>query len=283
MLSINQYGLADAAATPPILARPIPINFFRVGDVIPPNTFDGQGDAIGAANDDVEVRITEENIGDFNNNTQWDFLAGSPGWPAAVRPAVNLVFARDPVFGLVPSEDYMPGDADGLTRIRMTSMSTILPDDPTTGLPTGYPVREPGMTNEAYMALLEAWVETQTDTEEVGLPGFSVADNGDISVILGNRKVIIGRLALGMFSNPSGLEKTGNSLYRETASSGPVVVTEAFEDGAGKIDGGGLEMSNVDVANEFTDMIVTQRGFQANSRIITVSDTMLEELVNLKR
>jgi len=129
---------------------------------------------------------------------------------------------------------------------------------------------------------LEAFLQ-QFPEREVGLPGFSVATNGDVSVILGNRKVVIGQIALAMFANPAGLEKAGNSLYRESASSGPVIETEAFLDGAGAIDGGGLEMSNVDIANEFTDMIVTQRGFQANSRIITVSDTMLEELVNLKR
>ena len=86
-----------------------------------------------------------------------------------------------------------------------------------------------------------------------------------------------------MFANVAGLEKAGNSLYRETTSSGEHKWGLALEDGAGRVNGGGLEMSNVDLASEFTDMIVTQRGFQANSRIITVSDSMLEELVNLKR
>jgi len=115
------------------------------------------------------------------------------------------------------------------------------------------------------------------------LLGFSVDDSGTISVMHNNVKVEIARVAIGMFSNPSGLEKAGNSLYIETPSSGAVVNTWAFENGAGRVDAGGLEMSNVDLADQFTDMIVTQRGFQANSRIITVSDTMLEELVNLKR
>ena len=115
------------------------------------------------------------------------------------------------------------------------------------------------------------------------LIGFSVADDGSVTVIVNNRKVTVAKLGLAMFSNPAGLEKAGNSLSREAPSSGRAQITGAVNNGAGKTLGGGLEMSNVDLATEFTDMIVTQRGFQANSRIITVSDTMLEELVNLKR
>jgi len=125
------------------------------------------------------------------------------------------------------------------------------------------------------------------DPDEEGKPidlvGFAVGEDGSVSVIIDNEKVVIAKIALAMFSNPGGLEKAGNSTYRKTASSGDMVETLPQENGAGDIMGGGLEMSNVDLATEFTDMIVTQRGFQANSRIITVSDTLLEELVNLKR
>jgi flagellar hook protein FlgE len=103
-------------------------------------------------------------------------------------------------------------------------------------------------------------------------------------------KVQIAAIAVATFINPAGLEKMGDSLYAATPNSGAVggdptapVYFQAGTNGAGKINPGGLEMSNVDIATEFTDMIVTQRGFQANSRIITVSDTLLEELVNLKR
>jgi flagellar hook protein FlgE len=117
----------------------------------------------------------------------------------------------------------------------------------------------------------------------VDLLGFSVGMSGEISAMINNVSTVIARLVIGMFSNPGGLEKAGNSLYRESPSSGAVVLSDAQRNGAGAVMGGGLEMSNVDLAGEFTDMIVTQRGFQANSRIITVSDTLLEELVNLKR
>jgi len=259
----NQYA---AGAT-------LPMNIFRVGDRIPAGLF-------GAGDPAQETIITTDNISDFNNGVARTITAA---WPATIRPAVNAVVARPPVFGLIASEDFVPGDERGLTRIRASAEATVLPVDPVTRLPIGYPVREVGMTDDEYQAELDNWLAFLTETEEVGLPGLSVADNGDISVIVGNRKLIIGQVALAMFANPAGLEAAGNSLYRETASSGQVVVTEAFADGAGKIEGGGLEMSNVDLANEFTDMIVTQRGFQANSRIISVTDSMLEELVNLKR
>jgi flagellar hook protein FlgE len=139
------------------------------------------------------------------------------------------------------------------------------------------------VADEDYDADPGAWDPETDGPGYVDMVGFAVGDDGSVSVIINNQKVTIARIAVAMFSNPGGLDKAGNSLYRQTASSGDAQIGQALENGAGKVIGGGLEMSNVDLATEFTDMIVTQRGFQANSRIITVSDTMLEELVNLKR
>lgn len=95
--------------------------------------------------------------------------------------------------------------------------------------------------------------------------------------------VKIAALQIAAFSNNTGLEKCGSNLYRSTGNSGAALLGTANTPGRGSIKAGYLEMSNVDLAGEFTDMIVTQRGFQANSRTITTSDAMLEELVNLKR
>ncbi|WP_418790237.1 flagellar hook protein FlgE [Phosphitispora sp. TUW77] len=91
------------------------------------------------------------------------------------------------------------------------------------------------------------------------------------------------QVALASFNNPSGLTKSGENLYFSSNNSGQAQVGTAGSGGRGDISPGNIEMSNVDLSQEFTDMIVTQRGFQANSRIITVSDEMLQELVNLKR
>ncbi len=95
--------------------------------------------------------------------------------------------------------------------------------------------------------------------------------------------LLLGRIDIATFENPVGLEQCGTSLWRESLASGEAQVKIAGQEGAGEVIQGALEMSNVDLAQEFSDMIITQRGYQANSRIITVSDTMLEELVNLKR
>jgi flagellar hook protein FlgE len=95
---------------------------------------------------------------------------------------------------------------------------------------------------------------------------------------------LLGQIAVANFVNPAGLESVGNNLYQETTASGEFDgIGQTIADSGETITQGVLEMSNVDLSQEFTDMIVTQRGFQANSRIITVSDTLLEELINLKR
>ena len=90
------------------------------------------------------------------------------------------------------------------------------------------------------------------------------------------------QVAVAQFNNAAGLTKTGNSLYQKSNNSGTATVSTAADLGV-TITPSALEMSNVDVANEFSDMIITQRGFQSNSKIITVSDEMLETLINMKR
>ena len=97
------------------------------------------------------------------------------------------------------------------------------------------------------------------------------------------QNLALAQVALANFNNPSGLGKSGESLYVKTTNSGEPQVGTAGTNGRGNFNPGSLEMSNVDLAQQFSDMIVTQRGFQANSKIITTTDTMLEELVNLKR
>ncbi|MEA5010158.1 MAG: flagellar hook-basal body complex protein [Angelakisella sp.] len=93
----------------------------------------------------------------------------------------------------------------------------------------------------------------------------------------------LGRIDLATFENPQGLAQSGNTYFTETPNSGQAKLTAPGLDGTGALATSALEMSNVDLSQEFADMITTQRGFQANSRLITVSDTMLEELINLKR
>ena len=100
---------------------------------------------------------------------------------------------------------------------------------------------------------------------------------------LTGRLLSAGQLVLAKFANPSGLQKSGSNAFTPTANSGEIVYNYATESGIGKIESSMLEMSNVDLSEEFTEMIVAQRAFQANTRIITTSDEVLQELVNLKR
>ncbi|NLJ96924.1 MAG: flagellar hook-basal body complex protein, partial [Clostridiales bacterium] len=101
-------------------------------------------------------------------------------------------------------------------------------------------------------------------------------DNGDSR--------LLGQIAVATFANPAGLESIGNSMFAATQNSGDFDgIGQDPTQGGGSLTTGVLEMSNVDLSSQFTDMITTQRGFQANSRIITTSDTLLEELINLKR
>lgn len=116
------------------------------------------------------------------------------------------------------------------------------------------------------------------------LTGVSIGTDGVISgqhSLLGD--VILGRIDVAVFVNPSGLGEAGGTYFTTSPNSGGMTITKPGEKGSGQLVAGALEMSNVDLAREFTDMIKTQRGYQANGRIITVTDTMLEELVNLKR
>ena len=117
------------------------------------------------------------------------------------------------------------------------------------------------------------------------MTGISIDTNGRIYGTYDNGNTeLLGQIAVAQFSNASGLEKVGESCYRTTLNSGEFdgIGVEISADGS-SMTSGELEMSNVDLSTEFTQMIITQRGFQANSRIITTSDTLLEELVNLKR
>lgn len=121
--------------------------------------------------------------------------------------------------------------------------------------------------------------------ESGALQGVSIQTNGMIYASYTNgQKRLLGQIAVTEFANASGLQKEGDNLYSSTKNSGDFngIGIDITENGDA-MNTGVLEMSNVDLSSEFTDMITTQRGFQANSRIITVSDTLLEELVNLKR
>jgi len=114
--------------------------------------------------------------------------------------------------------------------------------------------------------------------------GITIGSSGEITGInSAGTPEILGYLAVAKFDNVDGLSQDGSGYNIQSMNSGQPIVTTPGTDATGTIRSGALEMSNVDLSKEFTDMIIAQRGFQANSRMITVSDTILEELINLKR
>jgi flagellar hook protein FlgE len=135
----------------------------------------------------------------------------------------------------------------------------------------------------------QAGVDTAAAGKQDGYPAgvlesFTLGSDGTITGSFDNGlKQSLGRIALASFTNPSGLAKAGGSLFTTSVNSGDAQVGTAGTGGRGTLSSGALEMSNVDLSTEFTQLIIAQRGFQANSRVITTSDEVLQELVNLKR
>ena len=116
------------------------------------------------------------------------------------------------------------------------------------------------------------------------LSSFSINNDGTIIGLYTNGLTRpVGQLGVAIFPNADGLERTGNNLWRNTDNSGIPVVGSATTGGRGQISSGFLEQSNVDISNEFADLIVTQRGFQANTKIVTVIDELLQDVINMKR
>lgn len=154
----------------------------------------------------------------------------------------------------------------------MTDTVTVTPSEPSSNLGLGE-------GNFILSGGTEGGEQTVAD-----LTGISINDKGVITATHATFGLLeIGRIDLATFANPAGLTQVGDTYFAESLNSGGPQISVAGTNGTGSILGGTLETSNTDLSQEFSDMITTQRGFQACSRLITVSDTMLEELINLKR
>ena len=129
-----------------------------------------------------------------------------------------------------------------------------------------------------------AIVRSQDGYQSGKLIGYNIAPNGMVSLNYSNgESTNLYQMAIATVNNPNGLDNVGDGQYATTASSGNMIKGRAGNEIETGIVAGALEMSNVDLATEFTDMIVAQRGYQAGARVITTSDEILQETVNLKR
>jgi flagellar hook protein FlgE len=146
----------------------------------------------------------------------------------------------------------------------------------------GVAVNLGGVTGYATMDTIIA--DTQNGQSAGTLQAFAIGQDGTLSGVFSNGvKAVLAQIAVATFNNPTGLTKDGDSTYGATINSGLAQIGTAGTGSRGAISAGVLEMSNVDLAQEFSNLIIAQRGFQANSRVITASDEILQDLVNMKR
>jgi flagellar hook protein FlgE len=223
-------------------------------------------------------------------------VTATPAVPADPMPLIPLATLNFDEYGrlvvgldgvtMVPEitftlDDAMTGSAD------IVIPETIVRRTPPPG---GADITLEGNTIFDLERFTQYAVESSVRASEVSgfpagsLTSLSINNAGSVIGVFSNGQLNeLALLAIANFNNPSGLMKLGDNLFENTVNAGYLGLDTAGLAGRGQISPGTLEMSNVDLAKEFTDMIVAQRGFQANSRIITTSDELLQELVNIKR
>lgn len=227
----------------------------------------------------------------------------------AVNPASNYSYRKisftvgGTTVPTAPATDLYVKFNDSGDAVKLTSLSALAPPTEAAASITNFTLAVPGgqtitipvndsiFKDSTGKVLLHQYAQT-TDAKSVALDGnssgalnsFSISADGKVMGVYTNgEKKELATIMLADFDNAPGLMKMGNNLFGETNNSGVPKYGSPNSGSLGALAPGALEMSNVDLSQEFTDMITTQRGFQANSRIITTTDEMLQELVNLKR
>ena len=235
------------------------------------NVYDSQGNT-------YKLNGTFEKAAD----NQWSF-----------RPAGTIIDAAGAVVAKVTTSESIMVDfnANGTFK-QSTSGATIKIDPADVAIVPSSPYKGAGafILNPDFSTMTQFGGDSTaqaTVTDGYGAGTLSKVTIDPTGTIVGRftngQSLNLAQVALAVFNNPAGLNKVGENLFIQSNNSGVAQVGQSDSGGRGKFSPGSLEMSNVDLASEFSNMIVTQRGFQANSKIITTTDTMLEELVNLKR
>lgn len=209
-------------------------------------------------------------------NRSLDFAIEGEGFFAVSQDGgATTMYTRDGAFYTDHEGNLINSSGLKIMGNKPTNPKKVTKGDETSG-------KMPKEVNELEVLSIPEKVGTDFELQEFTIDGtgkiIGVYSDGSES-----KTYILGQIGVVKFNNPAGLEKAGNNNYIVSNNSGEPVVGEAGSAGYGVIRQGFLEMSNVDLANEFTEMIVTSRAYQANSRSITTSDEMLQELINLKR
>jgi flagellar hook protein FlgE len=228
----------------------------------------------------VEQRLnltwTQQSVDNSTGDSYWLLnVANEDGsaTPAPVTYGAKFSAGKDPVFTAAGATTATPTDTYGTAH-------TI--DVPGWGAPTGATFDFTQVTAQAAGTAIAA--VDQNGYTAGSLSSFSLSEDGTMTgVYTNNERRAIGKLAMATFDNPSGLINMGNTSYAVGDNSGVALIGAAGTGSLGTLSSGALEMSNVDLSEEFTGLIIAQRGFQANSRVISASDELLQDLVNLKR
>lgn len=198
---------------------------------------------------------------------------------AGAERNLKLTFTRNLNAWTVTGDD---GSGPTTTTLTQQPNGTVTPANATLAVGGGITVNLGGIS--AFAGMTSLAISGQNGSAAGKLESYTLGNDGSVIGSFSNGiKQVLAKIALAKFTNPSGLEKAGGSSYVATANSGGVQLGGAGDAGIGSLAAGSLEMSNVDLSQEFTNLIVAQRGFQANARIITTSDEVLQELGNLKR
>jgi flagellar hook protein FlgE len=265
-------GVVNAAGNPGDIRIPL-------GNTVPPKA---------TANINLKGNLSSDSIPDPNNaaNAGIGYNTDIPIKVFDAQGESHTVTAKFTRTALAPSTqwDVTLTDDTGTTTAAVPLTFTNGKPDMTSLTLGPYTADVSDITS--YSGITDARV-FQTDGQTAGSLtslAFTVSETGQVVGVYNNgMKQVLAQVSMATFANPEGLEKVGNSMYRSTVNSGYAQIGTPGSAGMGDVISGALEMSNVDLAQEFTNLVVAQRGFQANSKIITTSDELLQELVSMKR
>ena len=251
-VTTNASFAGNLDATTPITAAPLPPVTDPAWQTATVRTFDSLGTA-----QDISLHFIKTNAG------EWTWQVSGTGGTTVTGGGVltfdgsgNLTSGTPATINIAPAVGGAPAYDVALdfSQIGQLSVETQVQSSGQNGFPPG------------------------------SLQGFSIGVDGTITGMFTNGLTRpLGRISMAIFPNWNGLERMGNNMWRPTDNSGLPVIGAAKSGGRGSINGGFLEQSNIDIGNEFTDLIVTQRGFQANTKVVTTVDEMLQDLINMKR
>ncbi len=288
-------GFGNINATQPLSAASslrIPIGQISAVQVTNLAEFAGNLNATAAATDEWRstFRVFDTLGGPHDLEIRFFNRIGSPpsppapggavsswSWEVTEPPSATVIGTSE---GATPTGERLFFDANGMLIAPSVANQVAVPAG-----------SGPGFTFDLdFSAISQLATETQVQmTNQNGYPpgslqGFSIGGDGIITGIFTNGLTrALGQIAMAIFPNPGGLERTASNLWRVTNNSGVPVVGQPRTGGRGSVNSGFLEQSNIDIGQEFTDLIVTQRGFQANTKVVTTVDEMLQDLLNMKR